>query len=991
MLSPVALWFSFCAALGAAERPERPNIVWIVGEDLGPELGCYGDSYARTPVLDRFAAEGVRFARAFTHSPVCAPSRSGLVTGRYPTSIGSHHMRSKLLEPPPLFTSFLRKAGYHVAWPGKTDFNFDVPAGSFDGTKDWLAEPPPRPFFAYINFPESHESKIRAKDDEFQRLTARLEPSQRHDPALAQLPPYYPDTSETRRDWARYHDLASAVDHRVGGVLAALEKHGLAENTIVFFFGDHGRGLPRGKRWVYDSGIRVPLIVRWPGKIAPGSVREDLVSFMDLAPTVLSLAGVELPVGLAGRVFLGAGGTTPDPEPPYVFAARDRMDETFDRIRAVRDRRFKYIRNFHPELPYAQRIAYMEEMPTMQVWRRLHAEGLLVGPQAHFFAPQKPAEELYDLDKDPHEVENLAALPERRAKLEEMRSALDRWIDATVDLGGVSEEELIRRGLVADRREEYAKRREEKLRLVAPSEAARFDAAEFRFEVEGPSAKNPFAEVEVAGTFRLVGSSWPPIEVEGFCDSADGSLHLLRFCPPAAGEYDWWIRYRGPGAVETRTGRMRAVDSGAAGPVVADPRHPRKLIRAGTGRPFFHLGFTAYHLLDPLNSDDEIEKTIAYCHENGFNKVRFLLAGYPRDPPDAKPRPRREGDGEFGVVDISTLPNYGARPGRPSPLPAWEGRAHGYDFLRFNVPHWRRVDRAVLSMRRRGIVATAIFTIEKQDLPKEYGTLTEAERLLYRYGAARLAAFDNVWWDIGNEHNEYRDARWGEAIGRFLREKDPYDRLASAHAYSDFLYPGSEWAGYAIVQQYGGPREVREWVLRHRSVLKPFINEEYGYEGRRQVKALSGHGADADETRRRHWAIAFGGGYASYGDWLDGAWFYEGIAGPGIAARQLKHLRAFFESGPFNAPFNEMEPRDDLTEAPSAAYCLAAAGRIAVYLPQGGKAAVRIEKGMIARAEWFDPRSGARSPAALEEVGPGLASFAAPASGDWALDIEMNP
>ncbi len=969
---------------------DRPNIVWIVGEDLGPELGCYGDSYARTPVLDRFAAEGVRFARAFTHAPVCAPSRSGLVTGRYPTSIGSHHMRSKLLDPPPLFTSYLRKAGYHVAWPGKTDFNFDVPPGSFDSTDDWLKKPPPEPFFAYINFPESHESKIRAKEDEFRRLTARLEPSQRHDPVLARLPPYYPDTSETRRDWARYHDLASAVDRRVGDVLDAIEKNGLAEKTIVFFFGDHGRGLPRGKRWVYDSGIRVPLIVRWPGKISPASVREDLVSFMDLAPTVLSLAGAELPAGLAGRAIFSPAAA---PEPPYVFAARDRMDETFDRIRAVRDRRFKYIRNFYPELPYAQRIAYMEEMPTLQIWRRLHAAGLLVGPQEQFFAAKKPVEELYDLDKDPHEIENLAALPERRAKLEELRGALERWIEETGDLGGVSEEELIRRGLVADKREEYAERREEKVRLVAPEGASRFDPAEFRLEVEAPAAKNPFTEVEVAGTFRLAGSSWPPIEVEGFCDSADGSLHILRFSPPAAGEYDWWIRYRGPGAVETYIGRLRAGESSAAGPVVADPGHPRKLIRAGTSRPFFHIGFTAYHLLDPSHTDEEIEKTIAYCDENGFNKVRFLLAGYPRDPPDAKPRPRprRDGDGEFGVVDISTLPNYGARAGRPNALPAWEGRPHAYDFLRFHVPHWRRADRAVLAMRRRGIVATAIFTIEKQDLPKEYGALTEAERLFYRYGAARLAAFDNVWWDIGNEHNEYRDARWGEAIGRFLREKDPYDRLASAHGYSDFLYPASEWAGYAIVQQYGGPREVREWVLRHRAVLKPFINEEYGYEGRRQLKALSGHGADVDETRRRHWAIAFGGGYATYGDWLDGAWFYEGLPGPGIAARQLKHLRAFFEDAPFNAPFNRMEPRDDLMEPQAAAFCLAAAGRIAVYLPEGGKVKVKIDREKLARSEWFDPRAGIRSTAATEGTDPGLATFTAPDSADWALDIETRP
>ena len=435
---------------------ERPNIVWIVGEDMGPELGCYGDSYARTPALDKLAAEGARFTRCFTHAPVCAPSRSGLITGRYPTSIGSHHMRSKLLEPPPTFTSLLRKAGYKVYWPGKTDFNFDVPKDAFDSTTNWLKHfPKERPFFAYINFTVSHESQIRTSKTQLAKHTARLTPDQRHDPAKAILPPYYPDTREVRRDWANYHDLCTTVDYLASDVLAALEKNGVASNTIVFFFGDHGRGLPRAKRWVYDSGIRVPLIVRWPGRIAPGSVREDLVCFLDFAPTVLSVAGAPVPREMQGQIFLG-----PDraPERRYIFAARDRMDEAYDRIRTVRDTRFKYIRNFEPQLPYAQRIDYMELMPTMRAWREAYADNKLTGPQKLFFAKTKPPEELYDLEADPHEIHNLAATPEHATKLSELRAALEIWITDTKDLGAVPEKELIARSLVADKLAEYAKR-----------------------------------------------------------------------------------------------------------------------------------------------------------------------------------------------------------------------------------------------------------------------------------------------------------------------------------------------------------------------------------------------------------------------------------------------------------------------------------------------------------------------------------------------------
>ncbi len=442
---------------------DRPNVVWIMGEDMGPELGCYGDPNAITPNMDRLAREGARFTNAFTHAPVCAPSRSGLITGRYPTSIGTHHMRSTLLQPPPMFTEYLKKAGYVVAWPtrtphGKTDFNFELPKNAFDRTDDWTKDIPRRPFFGFFNIATSHESQIRAPKEKFAENVARLKSSERRDPARMKLPAYTPDTPETRHDLANYYDLVTAVDYKVGEVLAALDKAGIADNTVVILSGDHGRGLPRSKRWVYNQGIHVPLLVRWPGKIKPGTVRNDLVCFLDLAPTTLALAGAEIPKELDGQVFLGPQTA---PERKYIFAARDRMDEAYDRIRTVRDDSFQYIRNFHAELPFAQRIAYMEAMPTMQVWRKLNAEGKLTRAQKLFFAPSKPKEELYEVAADPDEINNLAGNPKYQAKLKELRAAMDEWIAKTRDMGAIPEHELIKRGVVADRLSEYEKRKQQ--------------------------------------------------------------------------------------------------------------------------------------------------------------------------------------------------------------------------------------------------------------------------------------------------------------------------------------------------------------------------------------------------------------------------------------------------------------------------------------------------------------------------------------------------
>lgn len=422
----------------------RPNILWITCEDICPDMGCYGDAYARTPNIDALARQGVRYENACSISGVCAPSRSALITGMYPTTIGTHHMRSKGVPPAYVrcFPEYLRAAGYYCTNNVKTDYNFDLPITAWDessGSAHWRHRAPGQPFFAVFNITTTHESQIRCTDEQFARHMAKVKAEDRHDPAKAVLPPYYPDTPIVRNDWARYHDLITAMDLQVAGYLKQLADDGLADNTIVFFYGDNGRGLPRAKRWVYDSGMRVPLIIRFPDGRDAGTVRDDLVSFVDFGPTVLSLAGVKVPEHMQGRPFLGDRKAAPR---DYVFAARDRMDETYDIIRAVRDKQYKYIRNFKACRPYAQYIDYMEQMPTMREMRRLNKAGTLVGPQKLFFQPEKPEEELYDLKADPYEIHNLADQSKYQDVLKRMRGVLDKWMKETNDLGLVPEEEL---------------------------------------------------------------------------------------------------------------------------------------------------------------------------------------------------------------------------------------------------------------------------------------------------------------------------------------------------------------------------------------------------------------------------------------------------------------------------------------------------------------------------------------------------------------------
>jgi uncharacterized sulfatase len=444
--------------VSAAEESGRPNILWLSAEDMDASLGCYGDPDAVTPNIDRLAAEGLRFTRVFTAAPVCAPNRSCVITGVYPTTLGSLHMRSsgegQVKSPQPAlpdavrcFPEYLRQAGYYCTNNEKEDYNFaPTPPETWDessGTAHWMNRPDPsKPFFAVFNYMDTHESRVRGEGK-----VPAMDDAERHDPAKVHVPPYHPDTPAVRRQWANYHDLVTTLDHWVGEHLRALEEASLAENTIVVFWSDHGAGLPRHKRWLYDSGTHVPLIVRAPESmqarlgITPGATDDRLVSSLDFAPATLALAGVALPAHLQGQNFLGA-------EPPapreYVYSARDRMDERYDTIRSVRDARFRYIRNFQLWVPYSQHIDYCERGDVQKEFRRLAAENALPEGCAWFGLPEKPVEELYDTERDPHALNNLAGDPAYADELKRLRAALAAWMRETRDLGLLPEPELNR-------------------------------------------------------------------------------------------------------------------------------------------------------------------------------------------------------------------------------------------------------------------------------------------------------------------------------------------------------------------------------------------------------------------------------------------------------------------------------------------------------------------------------------------------------------------
>lgn len=422
----------------ASSQGNRPNILWLDAEDLSPDLACYGNAVVQTPHLDQLAAEGARFTNVFTSAPVCSPSRSAIFTGMHQTTIGAHQHRSHrndgytLPAPVKVITEYFREAGYFNSRrefanknrPGKMDFNF---SGSFedffDGT-DWSERASGQPFFAHVHFSETHRT--------FER-----DPDHPIEPEDVEIPPYYPDHLITRLDWALYLETLQVLDKKVGQILQRLEDEGLAENTVVFFTGDHGRPMVRGKQWLYEGGIHIPLLVRWPGVIEPGTIREELISAIDLAPTWMTIAGIKPPDYLQGRTFLGKNTIARK----YIFASRDRCDETDDRIRCVRTNQYKYIRNFYPERPYTAFNAYKKhQYPVLTLLEVLHEEGKLTPAQELFMAEYRPVEELYDLEADPNEIHNLAKDPGHQGLLKDLRDELDDWICRTGDQGQIPED-----------------------------------------------------------------------------------------------------------------------------------------------------------------------------------------------------------------------------------------------------------------------------------------------------------------------------------------------------------------------------------------------------------------------------------------------------------------------------------------------------------------------------------------------------------------------
>ena len=362
-----------------------PNILWITSEDNGPHLGCYGDPYAVTPNLDGLAKRSLRYTRASSNAPVCAPARTTIISGIYPPATGAEHMRSMTRLPAgfKMYPVYLRELGYYCTNNSKEDYNLEKVGKVWDesGRKaHWKNRPDGKPFFAIFNHTISHESQIRNKINPADRI---------HDPAKVRLPAYHPDTPEVRKDWAQYHDRITMMDQRVGHNLRELEEAGLADNTIVFYYGDHGSGMPRSKRWPYFSGLNVPLIIHVPEKfknLAPpeykaGGSTDRLVGFIDLAPTLLSIAGKKSPAQMQGHAFMGRHTA---PAQPFSFGFRGRMDERYDMVRTVFDGRHVYIRNYMPHKPYGQYLDYMFQTPTTRVWRDLYRAGKLNEAQSRF-------------------------------------------------------------------------------------------------------------------------------------------------------------------------------------------------------------------------------------------------------------------------------------------------------------------------------------------------------------------------------------------------------------------------------------------------------------------------------------------------------------------------------------------------------------------------------------------------------------------------------
>ena len=426
----------------AQAAKKLPNILWITSEDNGPHLGCYGDAYATTPNLDRLSKKGLRYTKASSTAPVCAPARTTIISGIYPPATGSEHMRSMTHLPKKfkMYPAYLRELGYYCTNNSKEDYNLREDGKVWDESSrnaHWKNRPEGKPFFSIFNLTISHESQIRN----------RISPSNKiHDPNKARIPAYHPDTPEVRKDWAQYYDRITMMDKLVGNTLKEIKDAGLAEDTIIFYYGDHGSGMPRNKRWPYFSGLNVPFIVHVPEKykhLAPtdykaGGTSDRLIGFIDLAPTVLSIANIKPPSHLQGHAFMGKH---IDKSPEYSYGFRGRMDERYDMVRTVFDGRYIYIRNYMPHKIYGQFISYMFKTPTTRIWHEMHKSGKLNDAQSKFWQT-KPAEELYDLNNDRDEIINLAKSKEHEDIIKSLRRAHVKWVKDVRDIGFLPEAEV---------------------------------------------------------------------------------------------------------------------------------------------------------------------------------------------------------------------------------------------------------------------------------------------------------------------------------------------------------------------------------------------------------------------------------------------------------------------------------------------------------------------------------------------------------------------
>jgi len=428
-------WLGWACVVVAGERP---NILWITSEDNGQYLGCYGDPVARTPNLDRLAETSTRYLNCFSNAAVCAPARQTLISGMYATSLGGQHMRSDSVFPAGVnyFPKYLREAGYYTSNHSKTDYNggpVDRRAAmktAWDESSNkahWRNRPEGKPFFSVFNIGHSHESRLFPNGWKKRQLKT--------DPATVGLPGYLPDLPETRRDVARYYDCLETMDQNVGRILKELEEDGLADDTAVFYFSDHGGSLPRGKSFTYDSGTRVPLLVHVPKRwkhwraSEPGGETDRLVSFVDFAATMMSLAGLDAPEYMQGRAFLGQKAATPR---SFIHTFRGRRGERYDVVRGVRSKRFLYLRNYTPHLPVMQYNGYSFGIPSYVAWMSAWQNGNCRPEQARWFEP-KPSEELYAVDADSDNVHNLADEPAFAEALRELRVENDRHVAAIRD------------------------------------------------------------------------------------------------------------------------------------------------------------------------------------------------------------------------------------------------------------------------------------------------------------------------------------------------------------------------------------------------------------------------------------------------------------------------------------------------------------------------------------------------------------------------------